>query len=380
MKIIKNIIKRMFIIFSIFPKKYILFESKPDYTDNSMAVYNYIINNNLDKKYKPIWVIRDKKYINKNIKTVVYDSNKLNVLKYVYYNLRSAVIVFCNERLDKFYNKQKDIYLTHGSIAKKVKGKYTMSANLDYILLQCEMMQKPLIDNLSLSEHTKMIKLGFPRNDDLLISNNIDRNKIFNNNFDKMIVWYPTFRQHKSSINRNVSSITLPVIYNETEAFKINEFAIDNNVLIVLKPHFAQDTSYIKNNNLSNIIIIDDEFLVKNNLRSYQLLNLSDALITDYSSVYYDYLLTDKPIGLTWDDFNEYGAKEGFAVDMNVIFSGGEKIYNSDDFCRFIKNVANGNDVLKSERNKIKDLTNEYQDSNSSKRVAEFILKLADEK
>jgi len=61
-----------------------------------------------------------------------------------------------------------------------------------------------------------------------------------------------------------------------------------------------------------------------------------------------------------------------------LVFAGGEKIYNSDEFCSFIKNVAIGNDILIEERKKVKDLTNEYQDANSSKRVAEFIIGIAE--
>ena len=379
MRLLKKFVKQCVIkAFSFLPKKYILMESAPDYCDNTRAVYNYIVNNGLDWKYKPLWVIKDKRNIDKSIKTIVVDGSFLALVKYVYYEARCACIVYCNSTLPKFQDNNMALYLTHGSVAKNVAGKYSMPSDLDFCLVQSAFLREPMRTALSLSKHTQTITLGYPRNDDLLLENSIDRDKLFDIKFDKMIVWYPTFRQHKSSANRNVSSITIPIIYDVDEAKKINEFAKVNNLLIVLKPHFAQDTSYIKDAKLSNIVIIDDGFLKKNNIRSYQLLNLSDALLTDYSSVYYDYLLTDKPIGLTWDDYEEYGKKEGFAVDMDMVFAGGEKIYNSDEFCTFIKNVAEGNDILKAERNKVKDLTNEYQDANSSKRVAEFIMSLVD--
>jgi len=378
MRLLKKFIKKCVIkAFSFFPKKYILMESAPDYCDNTRAVYDYIVNNGLDCKYKPLWVIKDKRNIDKSIKTIVVDGSFFCLIKYCYYEARSACIVYCNNALPKFQENNKALYLTHGSVAKNVAGKYCMPSNLDYSLVQSEFLQEPMKVALSLSEHTQTITLGYPRNDDLLLENSIDRDKLFDIKFDKMIVWYPTFRQHKSG-NREVSSTTIPIIENTQAAEQINTFAKENKVLIVLKPHFAQDTSYIKDANLSNIVIIDDGFLKKNNVRSYQLLNLSDALLTDYSSVYYDYLLTDKPIGLTWDDYEEYGKREGFAVDMDMVFAGGEKIYNSDEFCSFIKNVASGNDVLREERNKVKDLTNEYQDANSSKRVAEFIIGIAE--
>ena len=46
------------VIYRLLPKKYILFESIPDYTDNTYAVYSYIKENNLLPKYKLIWLDR----------------------------------------------------------------------------------------------------------------------------------------------------------------------------------------------------------------------------------------------------------------------------------------------------------------------------------
>lgn len=358
----------------LLPKKYIILESEPDYCDNTFSLYNYIKNNKLDTRYKLIWIVDNKRKVNNSIKTFVKGSSFISKLQYIYYNIRSPLIIYCNKRIPKFYNGQKTFFLSHGSAVKNVTGKYDMPPDLDYCLVQSKYLEQPLKLAISLTDHTKLVTLGFPRNDDLLLENSFDKKDLFNVDFDKMVVWYPTFRQHKNVKTRNVSSITLPIIYSKEEAKKISEYAKQHNILIVLKPHFIQDTSYIEDLNLSNIIIINDDFLKEKNIRSYQLLNLSDALITDYSSVYYDYLLTDKPIGLTWDDYNEYSQNELFAVDMNVMFAGGEKIYNSDDFCVFLKNLSEGNDTLKEKRNKIKDLTNEYQDTNSSKRVADFIV------
>ena len=371
MKLAKKILASLF---KILPAKYILFESYPDYCDNTGAVYEYMVKHKMNKKYTPVWVLSEKTNVRNGIKSVVSDGTTINKIKFIYYSSRSKVIVFCNKNINKIHNKQKTFFLSHGSALKNVSGKYDMPSDLDYCLVQSKYLEQPLKLAVSLTEYTKMITLGFPRNDDLLLDNTFNKNDMFDVDFEKMVVWYPTFRQHKSSLARKSSSITLPIIDNESSAKRINEFAKDNKILIVLKPHFAQDTSYIKDLHLSNIVIINDEFLMEKGIRSYQLLNLSDALITDYSSVYYDYLLTDKPIGLTWDDYDEYSQKEPFAVDADVIFAGGEKIYNSDDFCAFLKNLAEGNDVLKTERNKVKDLTNEYQDANSAKRVSEFII------
>lgn len=369
-RIFFKVVKTLFILL---PKKYIMMESKPDYADNTLAVYNYMVEKKLCKNLEIVWLVSKK--TDKNINSILLDNAFISRLRYNYYLARSKVLVYCNSTIGKADKRQISIFLCHGSKSKMTRGSYEAPKDLDYILVQADMFKEATQYGYNLSENTKMITLGYPRNDDLLLEHNIDRKKLFNKEFKKLIVWYPTFRQHKSG-QKNVSSITLPVIHNEEVAFAINEKAKKLGILIALKPHFAQDVSYIKNQELSNIIIINDDFLSENDIRSYQLLSVCDSLLTDYSSVYYDYLLCDKPIGLVWEDYDEYKKGQGFALDPDVVYSGGEKIFNVEDFCAYLERVANGEDILKEERTKIKNLSNVYQDANSSKRVGEFIINL----
>lgn len=370
---IKRILLKIFeSVMSLFPPKYILMESIPDYSDNTLAVYNYLIRNRNRKKYKLIWVAKKS---NPKIPNIVLKNSILSRLKYKYYSARAKVLVYCNGVIPKKNEKQISFFLCHGSKSKMTRGSYEAPKDLDYILVQADMFREATKYGYNLSERTQMVTLGYPRNDDLLTEHNIDRRKLFGKDFEKLIVWYPTFRQHWNG-KKNVSSITLPVIHDETAACTINEKAKELGVLIALKPHFVQDVSYIKNQEFSNIVIINDDFLSEKNIRSYQLLSVCDSLLTDYSSVYYDYLLCNKPIGLVWEDYEEYKAEQGFALDPNVVYSGGEKIFNVEDFCAYLERIAKGEDILKEERTKIKNLSNVYQDANSSKRVAEFIIDL----
>ena len=68
---------------------------------------------------------------------------------------------------------------------------------------------------------------------------------------------------------------------------------------------FRQDISYIQKYALSNICFIDDAFFRRNNITSYEFVGSCDALITDYSSIYFDYLLCGKPAAVIWEDIEE---------------------------------------------------------------------------
>lgn len=63
-----------------------------------------------------------------------------------------------------------------------------------------------------------------------------------------------------------------------------------------------------------------------------------DLLITDYSSVYFDYILLRKPVVLTPFNLNEYASEDrGFYFDYESEIEG-IKAYNWDQVIEILKN------------------------------------------
>ena len=266
------------------------------------------------------------------------------------------------------------MFLSHGTPIKYVRDNYNVPDSINYCVSASEEVAG-IIAFQSRFPEERMVSLGYPRND--VFSEEIkDVKALLNTKNDKIIVWYPTFRQHKCG-RKTAASKTLPVIHDSTLAKRLNSYAAENNVLIVLKPHFAQDLSYVKDLGLSNIRIIYDDFFEENQISSYGFLNGCDAMITDYSSVYFDYTLADKPIGAVWEDIDEYRQNPGFAIDIDYYMQGAEKIYEIEQFEAFIKNVAVGNDLLREQRRMIRDLVNYSTDGKNTQRVVDFIVQKA---
>ena len=193
---------------------------------------------------------------------------------------------------------------------------------------------------------------------------------------EKIVAWLPTYRQHFNN-GITTSSITLPLIHDNDCAIAINKAAEEAGIIILLKPHPAQDISFIHDLGLSNIKLINEEFLNEHKLNLYELLRNTDALITDYSSVYFDYLLCDRPIGVVWEDIDEYSRFPGFAVDLDYYLKGAEKIFSIDDMIKFLTDIAEGRDGLQKERREIRDYTNISTDGKNTIRVVDFIAKEA---
>ena len=366
---IKNLLKK--IIYKL-PQKYIVFESAPDVSDNTKAVFDEMLRRGFNKKYKFIWMVRNKKVVYPKIKNVSYVWDKSK--KFSYCCARAKALICCNGFLTPRNDRQFSIFLQHGTGIKESSHYYKMPTCINYGLAASDWASEILMKEHGLSKE-KIVALGYPRND-ILTQEKKDLHNYFKTTFSRIIVWYPTFRQHKSG-GKTGAEHALPVIWNEEKAIELNEYAKENDVLIVLKPHFAQDVTKIKQLDLSNIIFINDIFFKENNITSYGFVGSCDALVTDYSSIYYDYMLCDKPIGLVWEDYEEYQKNPGFAVDMDYMMKGGVKIYNLEDFKAFIKDVSDGVDRLKEERREIRDVANYSTDGRNSERVADFIIEKA---
>lgn len=377
MVIIRLLIKPLVLIVSLFVKPCIVFESIPVFSDNTKCVCNELERRGYRKKYNFIWrtgfeTIGDNRqknewkiYSPKSIKQFFISASFVKKRKCTIYG--NAIYGFKD-------NEETVFFLNHGGPFKATKGYYSMPEYVDYVLSLSEYLA-PIAAEQGDVPVEKMFSLGFPRNDCLTKpAKNIKH--ALKTECKKIIVWYPTYRQNKNS-NMHLNEKSLPIVSDESIVKKINDYAKQRNILIVIKPHFVQDLSYFKFSELSNIRRIDDSFFSENNLTSYEFVGACDALLTDYSSIYYDYTLCDKPIGVIWTDINEYKASPGFAVDLDVVLKGAEKLYNIDDFKRFLDEIAFGEDSLAEERRDVRDNIVQFVDGKSTQRVTDFIIEKA---
>lgn len=354
-------------------KDIILFESVPDLSDNTKAVFDEMVRRGLNKNYKMYWkVSADRNF--EQYENVIYVNAQKPEGKKIWEKLewQAKCLVSCNGYIVSRKKKQFSIYLAHGLPIKSVKEYYTIPETVSAYVSMSEAMMDIIANEFHYPKE-KIVPLGYPRND-ILTKQKIDVKAVLETDCDKVIVWYPTFRQHEGG-RKFTNSSSLPIIHDSEKAVLLNEFAKQQNVLLVVKPHFAQDLSYIHDLGLSNIRFIDDTFFGKNKITSYGFVGSCDALITDYSSIYYDYTLCDKPIALIWEDLEEYKLSPGLIDDYAFWTKGAEKIYSLEELEKFIYNVAMGIDVLKKDRNEIKVLANYSLDGKSSERVVDFILK-----
>lgn len=271
---------------------------------------------------KPIIVTNNQKQL-KKIQEKKFNVVSFLSLQFFYYSLTSKIKILDHSAIEKeilisFINS-KIIQIWHGIPLKKI-GHLTnyKSVNYDIVVSTSDFVTEYSFGKLFNTK--KFLNSGYPRNDiffkkifeekDLILTNREIFDFIRKSN-KKIFVYMPTWRPDLS-------------INNPINLDALNTFARENEILIIIKNHpFTRDGSfydsvidtkkyYYSRNYQYNIIfypIIDD---------IYPILSISDCLITDYSSVYFDYLLVNKPIIFFIYDLEEYIKSHGeFMIDFD---------------------------------------------------------------
>ncbi len=365
---------------SIIPidKNTISFESLNDLDCNSGALYDYLLEHKLNDSYKIIWQMKDMSNVPKEkIKNVSFMPLENKSIKDKLKIRRAKFLIWDNVPIEKTNSKQISIYLSHGSpVIKNVKGILNVPKNTDYVVLSSHNIVDTMKYQFSIPDETKIIFSGYPRNDYLLKPNN-ELKKVTKQKYKKVIVWMPTFRKAKNS-ERNDSTSTfkfgIPIIKEESEFEKLNELLKEKNMLLIIKIHGGQDLKVVKIKEKSNIKLITSDIEKKKNIHLYKLLANIDCLITDYSTISFDFLLTNKPIGYTIDDIDDY--KIGFAYPDIFKMMPGMKIKNYKELLKFFSNIASNKDGFKQKRKKVLNEINEFKDDKNRERIIEKIKEL----
>lgn len=373
---IKTIIKNILFYLPFFLSKHtILLESTPDYSDNTKYFFEELLRRKINEKYKIYWIVQNKKkFEDKKIKNVAFCNR--HSFKYELLHFSAKYIIDSNTFIPIIRKNQFRIHLGHGCPIKLTYEYSSQVGKLTYTTVLSPFFKQFFSELFAIPE-TKIKALGLPRNDGFF---NNKHCKLFPNiKHDKVIIWMPTYRNHKNQTTNSVKTginfpYGVPCIETDSDLEVVNSVLKKENIILVLKLHPVEDTSKISRFNYSNIKLFD-EIALQSELQFYDILKEFDGLITDYSSVYYDYLLARKPIGLAIPDLESYSKSCNLISKKYTDAVKGNYIYNLNDLVKFIKIVASGNDPAKNDMIWALNHYHSYQDGNSSKRVVDLLMK-----
>ena len=361
--------------------KILIYDPNFDKFDNAGALFDYLIEKGYNGKYKIIYICRNYKELSKNhIDNVIFDRSFMGVYyfltsKYVFY--RAAYIRM------KPASGQHVIQMWHGS---PCKGGQPGECRTDGWInpyytgfLSASKHFDPIYSKVFSVPENKMILCGHPRTDDLFKPS---PNYNFGN-YNKLIIWTPTFRKYwkqKYGIGTQLKNEDnfLPIItINDFEA--VNNHLRDIGVKVVIKLHPSQNLDHYNIVEMDHLLLMSNDDFRRKGMDLYRFMAQCDAMITDYSSIYWDFLVLDRPIAFTEDDVDDYATGRGFIMDNPEKYKPGPKLFTIDDFYNFVDDVANNVDEYKKQRKEMNEYGNPVTDGNSCKRVLDSVgIKLKD--
>lgn len=366
--LINTVFKAFSLVNKIIPKNKnkILLYANEGFRDNIYYLYKYLKENKYDKKYTIICSCNDyKKHISENTANIKFVSKKMGMLHY----FTSSAVYYCFGRIPITPSKsQVAVQMWHGTSFKGFDQTMQKTNSLKnqfytHVYASSEFF-RPIVEKKfsCLPEHIYIC--GHPRTDCFY-----NGKKLYNfGSYKKVIMWMPTFRKSSQLGYADTDTDNIVPFYKTEELKELDALVRKNNVLLIIKFHPMQDIGKKDFRYLKNIRLYPhNRFSKKYDL--YEFLKQTDALITDYSSVFYDYLLLNKPIGFTEDDQEQYAGNRGFAIENPDDFKPGMRIRTKEDFVKFITDTASDIDDYKEKRKKINDISNQYQDGKNCKRT-----------
>lgn len=364
--------------------KMILFEAYNgrNYACSPKAIYEYMIKDERFKDYKFVWAFKDPTKYKFDKNTIIVKSNSKDYFKY----LASSKYWIVNSLVDVSIKKKKNqIYLQcwHGTPLKKlrydieVKGSVlnTISeirkrndldaVKFDYFISPSNFCTEKFTSAFNLKKLGKediIIEKGYPRNDYLFNFKkddviNIKKNLNLPNK--KIILYAPTFRdnQHTSGVGYN---------YNLGIDFDKLQKKLSKDYIILFRTH------YFISNSFDFSKYKDFIYDVSNYDDINELYIISDLLLTDYSSVFFDFANLRRPMLFYMYDLDDYKNNlRDFYFDLDIL--PGSIIKKEDDLIKKIKSI-NYDDFYNDKYKKFNQKFNYLDDGNATKRVVEVIF------
>lgn len=366
--------------------KLIVFEAYMgrQYSCSPKAIYEEMLGNKKYKDYKFVWFFKDVDKYKRVIKDKRTKIVKYGSIDYYKYYSKAKYWVTNSRIRDNIIRKRNQVYIQcwHGTPLKKlgydicvtggnamnslkdIRRKYkTDSKRYSYFLSPSSFCSRVFKSAFDIKNEDIIKELGYPRNDFLYKYTNKDvvrvKNKLGIPKNKKVILYAPTWRdnQHEAGVGYT---------YDLNIDFDKMKEELSSEYVILFRTHYfvANKIDLSKYNgfvyNVSDYDDINDLYIV------------SDLLITDYSSVFFDYANLKRPMIFYMYDYEEYKGKlRDFYIDFSEL--PGAIVKTEEDLLDEIKKSKS----FKYD-DKYKEFNDKYtylEDGRASERVIKSIIK-----
>lgn len=296
-------------------------------TDSPYAIFKYLMEHQAYQKYIHIWVVASQKMQKayskkfnkyKNVKFIVKESDD-----YLHYLAKCKYLINNATFPTYFTKKPNQVYVNtwHGTPLKSmgldIKDNLLESQNTirnflssDYIISPNQHTTDIFKKAFKLEElnDDAILEIGYPRIDATLkaqsetVIQKLKKQGLKMTN-EPILLCSPTWRGHTvSTPEDNIEEME--------EMIEVLNKKTDYQVLLKVHPFIyrkAEGNKKLK------------KYLVNDTFDTNELLSIVDLLVTDYSSIFFDYLVTNKPIIFYTPDYEDYEENRGFYLPVDSL-------------------------------------------------------------
>lgn len=350
-----------------------------NYSDSPKYIYEYL-GKNYPGKYRFVWILNQK-----SDEKMPYPCKRAKrfSLRYFYYMARAKYHVFNGRQPVYFIKRKGNVFLEtwHGTPLKKLvfdmdevttasplykKQFYTQTRSWDYLVAPNQFSED--IFRHAFMYDGKMLQTGYPRNDILYLQDE-EREKLTQEikkelgiDPDKKVILYaPTWRddefydhaQYKFTLKLDMAKMQKEIGDEYVLLLRTHYFIVD---FLDLTPYSGFAYNVSKYNDIARLYLI------------------SDVLITDYSSVFFDYANLRRPMLFFTYDLDKYqSVLRGFYMDVEEELPG-PMLFDTDEVLDAIRNLAQ---IEKQYEDKYRLFCEKYcgwEDGSAAKKVVETVF------
>lgn len=358
------------------------------FTDNPRFLYTYL-HDHPEEGIRPIWFSHNREIIN-FLKQSHFEAYYYHSFKGIWYALRSKVFIFDNYSKDiNFWQSGGaiKINLWHGTGNKRTNhdnefDRFRHPHNLKerfltfprrlsdekphhYVLATSDTMATIFASAFNTSSEHVIID-GYPRNDIMLLAKS---NILFQTQETRY--WNEMNKKHQEGYRIDLYMPTFRAseedFFKTMDLIQFNEFLIKEKIIFIVKLHpksmLKEQFATLKYSNI---------WYIKEDVDPYTFLHFVDVLTTDYSSIYSDFMLLDRPVVAFHYDYERYTHEtrdsyfpfdeympEPKATTMQELMDRTIQVL-VEDKCREMRKLS-------------RDKMWKFQDSNSSQRLTQKI-------
>ena len=351
------------------------------YSCNPKYIHKYLLTQERFKDYKMVWAVKKFKITEIPQAKVI----RYNGLKYFYYMSKAKYWVINCKMPKHIIKKEGQVYLQtwHGTPLKRlahdirVKQETTfyrsemtfdqMANTYDNDVKKYDYMVSPnhfsteVFQSAFRIKHEKLIETGYPRND-YLTNASVDEIAMLREKYEipkdkKVILYAPTWRDN--AYNTKGYTFELQADFYRWKVLLGDEY------VLLFKPHYLIINRFKRAAYLKDFV-----YNVSADADINELYVIADVLVTDYSSVFFDYANLNRPMYFYMFDLDEYAEElRGFYFDIHKTLPG-PIITDENELLKSIKEDTYDYKRLK----KFNEKFNSLQDGHSTEKVVDIVF------